>query len=52
MIFSADGVSPDPKKIEAIANAPRPTNSLLHRGLHEVSSEGKMSAQGVMGRAK
>ncbi|CAB4012182.1 Transposon Ty3-I Gag-Pol poly [Paramuricea clavata] len=26
MIFSADGVSPDPKKIEAIVNAPRPTN--------------------------
>ncbi|CAB4003757.1 Hypothetical predicted protein [Paramuricea clavata] len=26
MIFSADGVSPDPKKIAAIVNAPRPTN--------------------------
>jgi hypothetical protein len=26
--------------------------SLLRRGLHEVSSEGKVSAQGVMGRAK
>jgi hypothetical protein len=26
MIFSADGVSPNPKKIEAITNAPRPTN--------------------------
>ena len=25
MIFSADGVSPDPKKIEAITHAPRPT---------------------------
>jgi hypothetical protein len=25
--------------------------SLLRRGLHEVSSEGKVSAQGVMGRA-
>ena len=25
MIFSADGVSPDPKKIAAITNAPRPT---------------------------
>jgi hypothetical protein len=28
------------------------TDSLLRRGLHEVSSEGKVSAQGVMGRAK
>ena len=27
-------------------------DSLLRRGLHEVSSEGKVSAQGVMGRAK
>ena len=27
-------------------------NSLLRRGLHEVSSEGNVSAQGVMGRAK
>ena len=27
-------------------------SSLLRRGLHEVSSEGKVSAQGVMGRAK
>jgi hypothetical protein len=26
--------------------------SLLRRGLHEVSGEGKVSAQGVMGRAK
>ena len=26
LIFSADGVNPDPKKVEAIANAPRPTN--------------------------
>jgi hypothetical protein len=26
--------------------------SLLRRGLHEVSSERKVSAQGVMGRAK
>jgi hypothetical protein len=26
--------------------------SLLHRGLHEVSSEEKVSAQGVMGRTK
>ena len=26
--------------------------TLLRRGLHEVSSEGKVSAQGVMGRAK
>ena len=26
-------------------------DSLLPRGLHEVSSEGKVSAQGVMGRA-
>jgi hypothetical protein len=27
-------------------------SSLLRRGLHEVSSEGKVSAQRVMGRAK
>ena len=27
-------------------------SALLRRGLHEVSSEGKVSAQGVMGRAK
>ena len=27
-------------------------NCLLRRGLHEVSSEGKVSAQVVMGRAK
>ena len=27
-------------------------DSLLRRGLHEVSSEGKVSAQGEMGRAK
>jgi hypothetical protein len=26
--------------------------SLLRRGLHEVSSEGKVSAQGVMGSAQ
>jgi hypothetical protein len=26
--------------------------SLLRRGLHGVSNEGKVSAQGVMGRAK
>jgi hypothetical protein len=29
-----------------------PESSLLRRGLHEVSSEGKVRAQGVMGRAK
>ena len=28
------------------------STSLLRRGLHEVSSERKVSAQGVMGRAK
>jgi hypothetical protein len=28
-----------------------PRDSLLRRGLHEVSSERKVSAQGVMGRA-
>ncbi|CAB3998550.1 Hypothetical predicted protein, partial [Paramuricea clavata] len=36
MIFSADGVSPDPKKIEAIVNAPHPTNVSGVRSLLEL----------------